>query len=170
MERDLSNGVELPRLPAGYRFVGWNDRLVSEHARVKHECFEHETDSDLFECLGHRPGCESLMVEIATHRGFLAAATWLVENERRPVATAQAVQDGQRRAVVPNLGVVPEFRRLGIGKALLLQTMHSLVELGIRRVWLEVTAENLPALRLYRQLGFKRHRTLFRPAEKRRSL
>ena len=34
---------------------------------------------------------------------------------------------------------------------------------GLRRAYLEVTARNEPAIRLYRQIGFRATRTIYKP-------
>ena len=51
---------------------------------------------------------------------------------------------------VQNLGVVPEYRGLGIGRALLLKALDGFALMGARRAFLEVTASNESAVRMYR--------------------
>ena len=52
------------------------------------------------------------------------------------------------------LGVVPAWRGRGIGRALLLDAIHHLFDMGLERVDLEVETGNAPALRLYESTGF----------------
>ena len=59
--------------------------------------------------------------------------------------------------------VVPEHRGQGLGRALMLQSLHGFRKAGMQRVSLEVTADNRPAVALYRSLGFRLTRTLYRP-------
>ena len=61
-----------------------------------------------------------------------------------------------------NLGVAPEYRGLGLGKALLSQSLHGFKRNGVKQVSLEVTASNLPAVRIYRGAGFVERKTLYR--------
>jgi len=52
------------------------------------------------------------------------------------------------------MGVVKEYRRQGIGKALLLITIEAARRFGLEKVELEVFASNVEAIDLYRKVGF----------------
>ena len=54
---------------------------------------------------------------------------------------------------VGGVGVVPAARRSGIGEALMRALHEQARERGIRRMWLEVIAENTGAYALYEKLG-----------------
>jgi ribosomal-protein-alanine N-acetyltransferase len=58
-------------------------------------------------------------------------------------------------AHVTTFGVHPEWRRQGIGRQLLLGLVDVALELGARRMTLEVRASNEPAQELYRSFGFE---------------
>ena len=53
-----------------------------------------------------------------------------------------------------NLAVAPEWRMRGLGRFLLRLARDMGARRGAREAWLEVRASNLPALALYRYLGF----------------
>jgi ribosomal-protein-alanine N-acetyltransferase len=53
-----------------------------------------------------------------------------------------------------NLGVLPEYRRRGLARALLVPVMRLAAELGARRTVLEVRPGNRAAMALYGSLGF----------------
>ena len=57
---------------------------------------------------------------------------------------------------VVSLGVVPEFRRMGIGRALLCRSICALAPM-VDKIVLEVRVSNQAAIRLYESLGFKTH-------------
>jgi ribosomal protein S18 acetylase RimI-like enzyme len=57
-------------------------------------------------------------------------------------------------------GVVPAWRRRGLGRALLIALLESARAAGCRRVRLEVAANNRPAQQLYAQGGFRLGRVL----------
>ena len=63
---------------------------------------------------------------------------------------------------IQNVGVVPAWRGRGIGEALVLQALHGFHWAGMVRGLLEVTAQNEIAQRLYRRLGFRRTKTLYK--------
>jgi len=56
-----------------------------------------------------------------------------------------------------NLAVAPEYRRLGVARALLKAACHRLRQTGTKRLFLEVRISNEPALLLYYSLGFDFH-------------
>jgi ribosomal-protein-alanine N-acetyltransferase len=55
---------------------------------------------------------------------------------------------------INNIAVVPEYRRLGVGSALLRRVLDEAARFGIRRTMLEVRQSNAPARQLYETFGF----------------
>ncbi|MBQ6801946.1 MAG: ribosomal protein S18-alanine N-acetyltransferase [Oscillospiraceae bacterium] len=53
-----------------------------------------------------------------------------------------------------NVAVLPEFRRKGIGKALIEEFIKTAIEKETRVIFLEVRTSNLPAINLYEKCGF----------------
>ena len=58
------------------------------------------------------------------------------------------------------LGVLPEHRGKGLGRAILLRAIEKLREAGVRDVLLQVESENANALGLYESCGFARTSTM----------
>lgn len=56
------------------------------------------------------------------------------------------------------LGVIPEYRRMGLGKVLLSDSIRWIIDKGADTVYLGVLAKNEKALRLYRAFGFEKDR------------
>lgn len=54
-----------------------------------------------------------------------------------------------------SIGVAPGLRRSGLGRALLVQAARDLMACGGAVMFLDVAADNEPALALYRTLGFQ---------------
>ena len=80
---------------------------------------------------------------------------WLVAEIDGNVAGyvgSQSVLDG---ADMMNLAIAPEYRRQGIGQALVTALIDYLQQNGIIALLLEVRASNDPAIALYRSLGFE---------------
>ncbi len=64
---------------------------------------------------------------------------------------------------IVSIAVLPEFRRRGIGTALMIEAMKRLKEVyGASEAYLEVRVSNEAAIRLYEKLGFKKIRVLRR--------
>jgi ribosomal protein S18 acetylase RimI-like enzyme len=162
MEIDLDGSLLPPQLPAPFRWVAWDESLVEHHADVKFRCFRDEIDAHVFPCLGERNGCGRLMREIRRKPGFLAVSTWLIASPQGYCGTVQGVMDRGPIGAIQNLGVVPEYRGVGLGKALVRQALEGFYQAGLRRAYLEVTAENTSAVQLYRAVGFRRSKTLYK--------
>ncbi|MGO8746792.1 MAG: GNAT family N-acetyltransferase [Thermoguttaceae bacterium] len=167
-QRDLSWASLAP----GYRLLPWDSSLLEAHAEVKFLSFRDEIDANVFPCFGELAGCIRLMTEISHKQGFLPDATWLAvchhHNGRPPMAcgTVQGIRD-QRSGMgaIQNLGITPPHRKQGLGSALMCKAFDGFRQAGLDRVFLEVTAENSGAIRLYRRLGYGVVRTVFKAAE-----
>lgn len=170
MEMSLTAPPAEPQLPPGYRFIPWDHALLAVHAETKYQSFRTEIDANVFPCLGDADGCYRLMKEIVRKEGFLPAATWLVafEHGRRQwdyCGTVQGIRDRSGYGAIQNLGITPEHRGRGLGSCLLMQAMCGFRRSGLTRAFLEVTAQNEGAIRLYRRLGFRKSRTVFKAVE-----
>jgi GNAT superfamily N-acetyltransferase len=164
--RDFSNAA----LPPGFSFVRWDESLLEAHAETKYLSFRFEIDANVFPCLGELPGCIRLMSEITEKPGFLPAATWLVvrdipNGESEYCGTIQGIIDRNGMGAVQNLGVVPDCRDQGLGRALMLKSLQGFQSAGLRQVFLEVTSQNDGAIRLYRRMGFQKVRTIYKVVE-----
>jgi GNAT superfamily N-acetyltransferase len=160
-----------PALPPSYRWVAWHPALVERHAIVKYDSFLGEVDAALFPCLASVAGCHRLMHEIARQESFLPGVTWLVswqpdvDAPAADCATIQGLQQSATHGSIQNVGVVPEHRGAGLGRALVLKALAGFRAARLRRVYLEVTAQNVRAVRLYRELGFRLARTMFKQVD-----
>ncbi len=162
MEIDLGGLADPPPLPQPYFWIPWDEALLTAHAEVKYQSFREAIDAAVFPCLGDRNGCLRLMREIRRKAGFLPAATWLIGHPEGCVGTIQGVVDRGPIGAIQNIGVLPGHRGLGLGGALVLHALTGFREAGASRAYLEVTAENRSAVRLYRGLGFHRVKTLYK--------
>ena len=57
--------------------------------------------------------------------------------------TIQGIRDSAGLGAIQNLGVTPERRGQGLGKALLLRALAGFQQAGLKQAFLEVTAQNL---------------------------
>jgi ribosomal protein S18 acetylase RimI-like enzyme len=174
---DAQGGIRPAALPAGFRWVAWRDSLLVAHAEVKALCFQDETDSLIFRSLSSFAGCRDLMNAIRDRYGFCPQATWLVSSSSMSgedaatgvagscVATVQGVIDSDGHGGIQNIGVIPECRGRGLGRALLLKALAGFRAAGAKKAYLEVTSCNLAAVRMYRSLGFRCTKTIYRAIE-----
>jgi ribosomal protein S18 acetylase RimI-like enzyme len=161
MEVGLAD-LRAPLWPAGFQPVAWRPDLLDAHADVLSRCFHGEVDSRVFPSLGSRDGCAALMAEIARRRAFIPEATWLAVGPEGACGTVQALRERGVLGAIQNIGIVPAWRGRRLGEALLLQALHGMYASGLGRAVLEVTAQNEAAIRLYRRLGFRRSRVVYK--------
>jgi GNAT superfamily N-acetyltransferase len=160
----------VPPLPDGYRLFAWEPTLLGAHAETKYRSFRAEIDANVFPCLGDLHGCYRLMQEISQKDGFLPASTWLVafddpEGHREYCGTIQGIEDRTGLGAIQNLGITPMHRSRGLGSILMFHALEGFRRAGLQRAFLEVTAQNEGAIRLYRRLGFAKIRTVYKAVE-----
>lgn len=166
--RDFASGA---LLPDGYRLHGWDEALLQYHAGAKFRSFAGQVDAEVFPCLGESDGCHRLMGEISRKDGFMPEATWLLSWQAaagEPIdfcGTVQGIRDRSGYGAVQNLGIAPEHRRLGLGSYLLNRALTAFQRYGLRRAYLEVTAQNAAAIQMYQRMGFIRIKTVYKAVE-----
>ena len=93
------------------------------------------------------------------------------EEERRGMTSYLVEKDGEiigkvnlqltsKLGAIFGLGVLPEHRRKGYGRALLLLAIEKLKEANAKEIMLQVAAENSNALNLYKSCGFEETSTM----------
>jgi ribosomal protein S18 acetylase RimI-like enzyme len=170
MELDLRGRRFLPMfVPSGYRLLAWKPELLEDHAAAKYESFRQEIDAEVFDCLAELNGCQRLMHEIYQKEGFLPEATWLAiygaGGDMEACGTIQGIRATHKYGAIQNVGITPRHRGRGVGTALISAALMGFQQAGLSRAYLEVTAQNDRAVRLYKQLGFRRTKTLFKAVE-----
>lgn len=88
-----------------------------------------------------------------------------VPGQAEACGTVQGIRDPAGLGAIQNLGITPEHRNSGLGTALLFCALAGFQRAGIARVYLEVTAQNEGAIRLYRRLGFVTVKTVYKAVE-----
>ncbi len=139
-------------LPLGYtlRRGDWGDRSLLHK-------FLQSTYKELF------PELQNFSPLRETVEGIFSNATplwWIDPPAGEAIAclwlgTALDQSLGQRYSQIFLLYVVPEHRRLGVGKALLHQAETWAKERGDRQIGLQVFVDNPKAINLYQNLGYK---------------
>ncbi len=81
-------------------------------------------------------------------------ALWLVAVDADTVVGYVGSQSVMGEADMMNLAVLPQYRRQGVAKALVLRLIDALRAKEVHSLTLEVRASNAPAAALYASLGF----------------
>ncbi len=106
-------------------------------------------------------------VDVVAFAGDAWEAEDFIEAANRASATRVIEERGGRRIVgyiglrtedhtgkVTFLAVLPEYQRRGFGEAIMRWALAWFRQQGMRRAWLNTHADNVPAIALYRKLGF----------------
>lgn len=96
---------------------------------------------------------EMLAGELSHPRSLLLVAA---REEAAPPAGYAAFRHAAGEAELLRLAVLPEERRRGIARALVAEGIERLLAAGVQVCFLEVRADNGPAIALYERLGFAR--------------
>lgn len=184
MQYDLREGLfARHEIPAGYSFLPWDEQLLDDHAEVKFDSFRNELDASVFPCLGDDDGCRRLMREISCRQGFVPQATWLIQHTDKENAagsghwqtkqphryencgTVQGIRSQTDVGTIQNIGIAQGHRGRGLGTLLVYHCLKGFQEVGVRFVTLEVTSYNTGAFSLYKRLGFRVLKTVFKSVE-----
>ena len=139
-------------LPAGYilRRGDWGDRSLLRK-------FLQLTYQELFPDLQNLSSLGETVEKIFSN---FTPLWWVDASDGKSIAclwlgTALDQSLGQRYSQIFLLYVVPEHRRLGVGKALLHQAETWAKERGDRQIGLQVFVDNHKAINLYKNLGYE---------------
>ena len=112
---------------------------VPAMSRIERESFDDPWSAD------------SITKDVTAQEGIYVAVA-LIGDERAGYAEYRSVAG---EAQIYNIAVAPEFRRAGVGEALLRHLIEKAEAEGCTLVTLEVRAGNDAAMQLYKKLGFR---------------
>jgi len=67
-----------------------------------------------------------------------------------------------KKGHIISVAVMPDFRRMGMGRSLVERVLSALSTLGVNECFLEVRIPNSSAIELYKKLGFEIAKTIQR--------
>ena len=78
---------------------------------------------------------------------------WLIDGQPNTLAAVWYTFVANEASLI-DISVVPSYRRKGLGRAILAQSLQKLINHGMKYCYLEVRRSNLGAKLLYEQFGF----------------
>lgn len=161
MERSLAEPIPEPQFPKGFILrcmkleedvEAWVD--LHNNSFIDHWNFHPLTLENFKHWLkeaSYRPDLD--LIAVTADNTFAACCHCNINTEKN-------ARMGRKRGVVEILGTRRGFRRMGLGKAMLLAGLHRLQEAAMDTARLGVDADNPSgALRLYESVGFRKVRT-----------
>lgn len=148
--RQLDEPIPAPGIPAGFTLRPLRPDEAAAYAELHRAAFGTENMTAewrqrTLEIPEYVPELD-LVAEAPDGRLAAFCVLWLSAPDKT----------GRRLGQVEPLGTHPDFRKLGLGQALLLEGFRRLRERGAASVAVEVDAANDPGLGLYQSVGFRR--------------
>ncbi|HUX67864.1 MAG TPA: N-acetyltransferase [Terriglobales bacterium] len=143
----------------GLRLEPWGGATFEEAAQLILHAYHHHIDSRINDQYRSFSGALRFMHNIAHYPGcgaFDPAASFLARSLADSSLEGMILTSRVKPDVahITQICVLPQSQRRGLGRALIARCLVQLRRRGLRAATLTVTAENLPACTLYRQLGF----------------
>lgn len=114
---------------------------VPAMARIERESFDSPWSAD------------EITKDVSSNDGSIYVAVALIGDERAGYADMRIITGESQ---IYNIAIAPEFRRQGVGEALLTHMVEKSEELGLSLITLEVRSGNEAAMALYEKMGFKK--------------
>jgi len=146
MVRSSLDGLPPLEVPQGYEIRHFVDGDEDAWSRVYAAAFEHEYDPLAFARI------------MASDEAFLPERIWFAVSSGEPVATASAYCRPATRpgcGMIHYVGVVPEHRGRGLGRAVTLAALWRMVAEDHKGAWLSTDDHRIAAIRIYLDLGFE---------------
>lgn len=89
------------------------------------------------------------------YRELRIGSTCRVLDRNGEVAGYGVMRISRGWAHIMNVCVAPEYRGRGLARKMMDHLLQTAADKGASRAWLEVRVDNLPAIRLYRNMGFR---------------
>ena len=110
-------------------------------ARIERDSFDSPWSAD------------EITKDVTSDDGSIYVAVALIGDERAGYADMRIIKGESQ---IYNIAVAPEFRKQGIGEALLDHMVRKSEEIGLSIITLEVRAGNEAAMALYEKMGFRK--------------
>ncbi len=154
LQREDAGGVPDPSLPEAMsvrKMRSTAEALLLTRVQNRvfegHWGFSKNTPDEVLARLGLPSTGPEQVLFVETEEGDIAGYIW----------TALSWEHDHTCGKIWMTGVVPEFRSLGLGKALVSAGVKHLLSQGAADVHLEVVEGNAAAVSIYQGMGFKRH-------------
>ncbi|MHA3963691.1 MAG: GNAT family N-acetyltransferase [Candidatus Thorarchaeota archaeon SMTZ1-45] len=147
-------------LPEGFHFTPFSELEIEDVTKMVFQSVDGSTDQDLFPYV-----YGSFDTTLRFHKRVIAgdfgihkpSFSWILKRGDDCIGACFITTSGEYTGHLMHLAILPDFRQRGLGKNLLLHSLHNLfvVEPNLKKVDLAVTLDN-PARHLYKSIGFKR--------------
>ncbi len=147
-------------MPGGLEMRPWHDDDLTPAARLIANSYRGHTDSAINDQYRTLHGSQRFLNNIVRYAGcgvFSSASSHVVvdRSRRELVALVLGSRVSPQSGHITQLCVHPDYRRLGIARALLNVAASHFVRLGASEISLTVTEANADAIELYKSEGYE---------------
>jgi len=142
-----------------FKFRQYHSNDFAAVCRLIYDSYIDQPDSVINSQYATYSGCKEFFGNLISNTGcgrFLRAQSLIAENEenKRIIGAIITTEISSGNAHLPQISVLPEFQRLGLGRRMIEVVFDRLSEAGYRSGSLAVSAENKHAVKLYESCGF----------------
>jgi len=143
-------------LPTGYALTCWDDRHLKDLVQIVHEANSGTLDELVYPEFKTAAGTERMIraIQGGAAGPFDEGASQIILHEAVPCGAILCTRPAPTEGFVAEMAVDKAHQGKGMGRALLARALTVAYGEGVQTVKLGVTEENLPAVSLYRKLGF----------------
>lgn len=156
MQRNLDNIPE-PDICIQLRLLTAMHLGIEAFVKFFMECFHDSKDRDASLIAADIRRTEQFIQHLIEQEGKRHDPDcWIVAFMQDKFAGFAIAIEQRNNGLVAEVGVAPHFRKRGIATWLSIKVLQRLKDRGFKQAFLGVDIQNIPAIRLYEKLGFKK--------------
>ena len=136
----------------------WPESDLAEPAAILQAAYMGSIEAEILALYRTLDGCRAVLDKIVNQGScgvLVADASSIAHRGRRSLGFAVITEVARRQGHLPQVAVLPDCQRQGIGRGLLDHSLRRLAEGGFETLSLIVSRANDRALRLYQSMGFQ---------------
>lgn len=150
-------------LPEGYSIRSWHNDEMNDAVRVVQNAFSTSADALFDTRFASLDGTYDILNKIVTniYAEFMPEASSVLYCNGKPIGYCFVNITGGKIVNIPIFAISKEHQSKGLAKYLLAESLHKIIaiadanELPISEINTNTETNNFPALKMYRNLGFK---------------
>ncbi len=156
--KDLFSRARVVELPQGYEVVKWSSIYFEDAVKIIQESFNNSSDALFDPRFKSLAGCRDIITKVVkdVYAEFLPDATSVLLYEGKPVGFAFMNITNGSIVNIPLVGIQEEHQGKGLSTIMLKHSIDAIINNpNISEINTTTESDNLQALRLYKNLGFK---------------
>lgn len=159
----IFNKVKDRAIPEGFEISNWDSKYSQNLIKLIHDSFKNMQDSKFDPRFLTLSGCEDILAKIVEniYGIFLPEKTKILLQNGVPKGFCFVNLTTDNIVNVPIIGISPEIKYKGLGQLILTKALADVIhdvmlgKMPLIEFNATVDTDNLPALNMYRKLGFK---------------